>query len=172
MAVTEQKRLELNSITRLIDELDYYQILKVSRDATPEDVKEAYFKESREFHPDKYYTEDAIFRKKVTIVFKRINEGYKVLSDQKMRDDYTRGLDKPNKRLRYDLGGPANQTNAEDTGATPMVRKYYEMGKQALSNRDYRGAKINFQLAAQMEPNNETFKEKLAEIDKLTKKRR
>ncbi|MBI5670022.1 MAG: molecular chaperone DnaJ [Chloroflexi bacterium] len=67
---------------------DYYDILGVPRDASKDDVKRAFRKLAREYHPDVSKHADAEAR------FKEINEAYEVLSD----DD---------KRARYDRFGEA-----------------------------------------------------------------
>lgn len=170
MALEERKKIEINSVSRLIDELDYFQILKITPNCSAEELKSAYFKESREYHPDKYYTESPDIVKKVTTIFKRITEAYKILSDPDTRAIYTKsisGADR-SKNLRY-IHGVQGGLPKEDEGQTPMGRKYFQMGKVAFNNMDYKGAKINFQLAFKMEPNNQTFKDYLAKVEEKIK---
>jgi len=173
MAIEERKKIEISSIARIINELDYYQILKISQNATPEEIKNAYFRESRNYHPDKYYNEPPDFCKKVTTIFKRITEAYKILSDPETRRIYTEGINGPDRanNLRY-IHGVQGGPPKEDEGQTPLGKKYFQMGKTALNNMDYKGAKINFQLALRMEPNNESFKKRLAEVEELLKKKK
>jgi molecular chaperone DnaJ len=66
---------------------DYYEILGVSRDATPEQIKKAYRQLAMKLHPD-VATEDGAADK-----FKRVAEAYEVLQDPKKRDLYDRGGD-------------------------------------------------------------------------------
>lgn len=70
---------------------DYYEILGVARDASPEDVKRAYRKLARQHHPD--VSGNGAESEET---FKELGEAYAVLSD-------------PEKRQRYDTYGSAGQ---------------------------------------------------------------
>ena len=67
---------------------DYYEILGVQRNASEDEVKKAFRKLARQFHPDV-----AKNKKQAEEKFKEINEAYEVLSD-------------PAKRKKYDELGP------------------------------------------------------------------
>jgi molecular chaperone DnaJ len=61
---------------------DYYEVLGVARNATPEDLKKAFRKQALKFHPDRNKEADANDR------FKEVNEAYQVLSDPKRKSQY------------------------------------------------------------------------------------
>jgi len=61
---------------------DYYEILGVSRDATEAQIKSAYRKAARKYHPDVNKDPSAVEK------FKDINEAYEVLSDKEKRSRY------------------------------------------------------------------------------------
>jgi molecular chaperone DnaJ len=63
---------------------DYYEVLGVSRTADPNELKRAYRRLARQYHPDINKDPDAEEH------FKEINEAYEVLSDQEKRQKYDR----------------------------------------------------------------------------------
>lgn len=64
---------------------DYYKILGVERSASEEDIRKAYRKLAKQYHPD--YNPN---NKQAEERFKEINEAYEVLSDPKKRAHYDR----------------------------------------------------------------------------------
>jgi len=75
---------------------DYYEILGVTRESTAAEIKSAYRKLARKFHPDVNKTKEAEEK------FKDLNEAYEVLGDKE-------------KRQRYDSLGSSWQGGADYT---------------------------------------------------------
>jgi curved DNA-binding protein len=66
---------------------DYYEILGISREATDKEIKTAYRKLARKWHPDLHQGKD---KEAAEDKFKQINEAYEVLSDAEKRAKYDR----------------------------------------------------------------------------------
>ncbi len=61
---------------------DYYQILSVSKNATPEEIKKAYRRLALQYHPDRNKTKEA------EVKFKEVTQAYEVLSDPQKKQTY------------------------------------------------------------------------------------
>lgn len=92
---------------------DYYKILGVPRDASAEDIKRAYRRLARKFHPDVSKEKDAEVR------FKEMREAYAVLKD-------------PEKRAAYDKFG-ANWKSGQDFEPPPNWQREQPFGDGGFS---------------------------------------
>lgn len=82
----------------MAEKRDYYEVLEVSKSATPEEIKKAYRKKAIQYHPDKNPGDKEAEEK-----FKEAAEAYEVLSD-------------PQKKARYDQYGHAGMGGAGGFG--------------------------------------------------------
>lgn len=73
---------------------DYYKVLGVPRDADEREVKRAYRKLTKEFHPDKV-AQQGVPPEEAQRKMATINEAYEVLSDPELKERFDRG-DDPN----------------------------------------------------------------------------
>ncbi|XP_076237100.1 dnaJ homolog subfamily C member 11 [Calliopsis andreniformis] len=65
---------------------DYYTFLNIPRDATTDEINNAYRRQSRLYHPDKHT--DPVRKKEAEILFNRTKKAYEVLSDPHQRAIY------------------------------------------------------------------------------------
>ena len=81
---------------------DFYEILGISKDASPSEIKKAYRKKAIKYHPDKNPGD-----KTAEANFKKAAEAYEVLSD-------------PNKKSKYDQFGHAAFEGGQGFGGGSM----------------------------------------------------
>jgi len=88
---------------------DYYKTLGVSKQASPDEIKRAYRKLARQYHPDTNKKPEAEAK------FKQVTEAYEVLSDQETR-------------ARYDQLG-ANYKSGQQFRPPPGFEQFFQQGR-------------------------------------------
>ncbi len=116
---------------------DYFKILGVSRNATDKEIKSAFRKLARQFHPDLHPDDN-----RAESEFKEINEAYEILSDEdkkksyeqflnywfKNRDGKTRDFYREKSDQRFD-----EYLNFDDF-LSDLIGRFSEVGKEIYSN--------------------------------------
>jgi len=106
----------------MTEKRDYYEILGVSKDASAEDIKSAFRKLARQYHPDVNHEPDAEEK------FKEINEAFAVLGD-------------PDKRAAYDrygfagVSGNGSQWDATNIDPFEIFEQFFGFGGMGGSSR-------------------------------------
>lgn len=126
--------------------IDYYKILEVSKEADEKEIKNAYRRLARKYHPDVNPNNQEANRK-----FQQVNEANEVLSDPEKRKKYDRyGKDwrhaEEFERAAGDRGQSRRQTNGDDYGdgfSGGDFSEFFEsmFGREAGQGR---GRKIRF----------------------------
>lgn len=104
--VRAQKNLEKAvEMKQKATRVDHYAVLGVPQDAGLSEIKDAYRKKVREWHPDQF--SDKTKKKKAESMMKQVNSAYEVLSDSKKRKIYDAGMDPddPTAEQQFNMGG-------------------------------------------------------------------
>ena len=97
---------------------DYYEVLGVSKDATQDEIKKAYRKLAKKYHPDANPNN----KEEAEAKFKEVNEAYENLSD-------------PQKRKMYDQFGPDGPQGFGGQGGGPFGQGgYYSYSSSGFDN--------------------------------------
>lgn len=107
--------------------MDYYQLLKLEKDASFAQIKEAYFSLAKKYHPDRVvHAPDPDIKDKANFVFAEMNKAYDVLSDN-------------DKKREYDTRG-YKESSMEDTvqeNLAEKARMLYRKGKTLYTQKKY-----------------------------------
>jgi curved DNA-binding protein CbpA len=112
---------------------DYYKILEVSDDATSEDIKVAFRRLARQYHPDVNPNNPTAAEK-----FKLISQAYETLSDSVKRSRYDRDIHSYQQK----------QTNSEQT-----AQDFYARGIQKSQVKQYQQAIQSLTKAIELDSN-------------------
>jgi DnaJ-class molecular chaperone len=116
-----------------MDYKDYYKVLGVSKTASVDDIKKAFRKLARKYHPDVNPGD-----KKAEEKFKEINEAYEVLSDAEKRRKYdTLG---PNWQEQFGYRTPAGRRTSGFPGSAPAFDSNFSEFFETLFGRAGAGA--------------------------------
>jgi curved DNA-binding protein len=119
---------------------DYYKILGVARDASDEEVKKAYRKLARKYHPD--VSKEANAKEK----FQDVSEAYETLKDKEKRAGYdSLGSHRPGQDFRpppdwFDRFGRGGDGGAQDLGGIDLSDLFASFGRggRGFQRRDFK----------------------------------
>ena len=159
---------EIKALIKFVDELDYYQILEVPRNAPASAIKQGYYAVSRRYHPDANRALQGEARSNLEHVAKRVTEAYSVLRDARRRQAYDGQLAKDSGAVRMQLAeanSRAEKKALEDhLGTTPKGRRFFGLARADIDRNDLDSAIRNLQMAMTYEPANDFFKQRLKEL--------
>ena len=167
--------IEIEALAGALDQLDYFGVLKIPQTATPPEIKAAYYRESRAYHPDRFAAyPDPVFRELVGKIYRRVNEAYTVLRDEKRRARYVADVTGPERaqKLRFTEAEEAQVKEEqkrkleEQLGQTPNGRKFYAAALVEIQAGRLDAALRALRSALMYEPANARFKEQLGQVEK------
>ena len=89
--LTNEEIAELNRLSTLVDDEDHYRLLDVGRSSEANVVQQAYYKLSRQWHPDAFFRRDVgEYGPLIDKIFMGLTVAYQVLSDPKRKQSYDR----------------------------------------------------------------------------------
>jgi curved DNA-binding protein CbpA len=170
---------EVESRFGALEGLDYFEVLRVNTAASPADIKAAYYRESRLFHPDRFAAiPSAELKERIGRIYRRVNEAYTVLRDDVKRRRYLADVTGPerDRKLRFteaeesQVKQEQKQKLEEQFGLTPNGRKFYASALKELEGGRLEPAERAIKSALMYEPQNAKYKELLGQIEKAKPK--
>lgn len=119
---------------------DHYAVLGISRDASPDTVRSAYYAAARRYHPDRFRAgELQDLLPKFESFFSFVTEAHYVLGD-------------PQQRAEYDRAGAAATQDATRTDTSQVARQNYLKGRALATQRRFNEAAGFLESAVQQDP--------------------
>lgn len=173
------KRLvrRVHQVHQLLDTLDYYQLLGVERNATPAQLRSAYFELSLEFHPDRFFLlRSGDTKAKIYAIFRRVSEAYAVLSDERRRavyDDHgeqtlrpSSSVAPPPRAATLDPRLSVQEIKLDGVTHHQGARRFLQLANVALKAEDLDGARLMLSLAVGLDSQNASLRRVLDGVAK------
>ncbi len=155
---------EIRALTRMIDRMDYYRLLRIESSAPLMQVRTAYHRARREFHPDTHLRSDAGLRDSVEQIARRITEAYMTLRDTERRAAYDKGLETGELRYTPESAELSREDSTAARGRTPNGRRFYTLAGAEERAGNVEGAISHVKMALTFEPGHAGFEKKLDEL--------
>jgi curved DNA-binding protein CbpA len=150
-----------------LDTTDYYRVLGMSSAASEPEIRDAYYKLAARLHPDVHGDAlDPDFRQRLTTVFSRVVEAYRVLADPVRRHEYDETLARGDLRM---APGAKVKARSDDGPVDAHARKFYQLARHAMDSGDPRSAIMNLRIALSTEPDSPILRDALARAEGMIK---
>lgn len=158
-----------------LDLLDYYTLLGIERDATVADVKRAFRKFARRYHPDRFAGDEPAKLARSTQIYRRGSEALQVLTSELSRRAYDDVLRHGKTRFTADdrertemaerqARAPAQEKKAAPI-RSPQALAFYTKAAGAAREAKWRDAWRLMKAAIELEPDNELLRARFAQIE-------
>jgi curved DNA-binding protein CbpA len=135
----EERIKDILNLYAKIESMDYYHVLGVSEDSSTTEIKRAYFKAARKYHPDLFSRDlPREVREKIDDVFDKVTKCYHTLVD-------------PDRREKYDREGA--ESEGEEKRPVEKAEVRFRQGKKLYDQGQYRKAIAYLQTAVRLNKN-------------------
>ncbi len=135
---------------------DNYQVLGIADKATTSEIKKAYFKLAKAYHPDRHLApEMANLKSKFESLFTAIHNAYQTLSDPAKRQEYDKL--RTGRKAEAPSGAQFEEKHAEEyvenyAEKTGQAAAFYQAGMKDFKIGNFWGAAEAFTSAARLDP--------------------
>lgn len=110
--------------------LTHYELLEIDNSADSEEIKKAYYRKVKKFHPDRHFSLPPAAKDKLNVIFACFNDVYGTLMSTDQREMYDRTL---------------VVKHSKTISNRQLAHRYFEQGKIEFWNGNYSEAEILFQ---------------------------
>jgi Flp pilus assembly protein TadD len=156
-----------------LDSMSDRELLEVDEGADEETLKKHYYRLTREFHPDRYFSSaDPTMKDKLNAIFDAITDAYETLKDAakkkkaptkkaeaptKKAEAPTKKAEAPTKKAeaptkKKEVPAPVKEKPKEEVTTSQDAEKHFKQGVGAFKKKDFKTAIKSLKLATQLEP--------------------
>ncbi len=185
--ITMEEKKEILFLYSKLDECTYYELLDVSTLATVDEIKKAFVRLSRRFHPDNYFRKQlGSYKSKLNKIYNALGVAHSTLTDSSERREYRKQLIEEGRLtpdetdLEEDPEARKRRIHQERKESrvkhNPMMarvekgREFFEAGMADIEKQAWLSASTNFKLAITYDPYNELYKAKADQVKDLANK--
>jgi curved DNA-binding protein CbpA len=165
----------------VLDSISYYDIFRVAKSASHDDLRVAFHEFAETFHPDVHSWRHPQEQAAIGHIFRRGTEAYRVLSDPQLRVRYDEalaaGILRP-EQLIVEADGPKSLSNPKsasgrlsDRVKNPGARTFVLRVEELVKKGDPKQAKIQLVMAMHMDPKNAALEAYAKELDEQIQKK-
>jgi len=93
LALPAEQQLRIDTVLAGIEVWNAFELLELEVGADDKEIKRAYFRLSKEFHPDRYFGKDiGAYRDRLTKIFQNLKASFELLSDAARRQAYMESM--------------------------------------------------------------------------------
>jgi curved DNA-binding protein CbpA len=160
--------------TDQLEQMNYYQVLRVPPGASADEIREAFHRFAEWFHPDRHLEASDADRGAVARIFRKGAEAYRVLRDSALRQDYDLAVARGEVTLRDSSLRPPKPNQMKlgharslaDLCRTPAARLKAAAAERQISAGDLRAARGPLNEALSLEwGDNAELEERLDDLD-------
>lgn len=137
---------------------DPYEILGITESASRDEVRDAYYRLAKDFHPDRHLSAAIETRREVDELFSRITEAYEAIRDREVKQGSTGPLMAPmpmsSAPVSSSPSAPSGETTAQREARADTL---FQDAKGKLALRDYNGALPLLREAVRLMPDAARF---------------
>ncbi len=156
---------DIHALAHALSRLDYYRLLRLTRDAEEAKIRASYRQIRRLFNPDRFLQDEPEVHAAVELIARRISEAYIVLCDVTKRQAYDAGLLEGQLRYSFKEEKAMKSDTQSRMGRTPQGRRLYAQAIEAERAGDLKKAVSSMKLALGFEAQNPYFRAKLEDLE-------
>lgn len=144
-------RNQVMQVFNRVSEGDFFQILGVTNNPTEAEVRQAYHKMAKEFHPDKFFGKTSPeIRTQVEEIFRQATKAYEALNTQEKISAYKKKQDGQEE-------APKTDSRIEGVKKIIVAEQHFQNGKQYLKEKRFTRAAGEFKTAMEITPNESEY---------------